>query len=102
MKLAYLGYDKTVLKAHPVLEQYFGVIDSYLVNTDSEAGSLDLLSLPIMANNVCVPMDETLQTVQHKLVLQEIKNEYVYLKKNILLNYKSTNGEFLGTKKEDV
>lgn len=99
MKLAYLGYDKTVLKAHPVLEQYFNVIDSYLVNTDSEAGSLDLLSLPIMANNVCIPMDETLQTIQHKLVLQEIKNEYAYLKKNIFLDYKLTDSEFLGAKK---
>lgn len=102
MKLAYLGYDKTVLKTHPVLEQYFDAIDSYLVNIDSEASSLDLLSLPILANNVCIPMDETLQTVQHKLVLREIRNEYIYLKKNVLLDYKSTNGEFLGTLKKSL
>ena len=87
MKLAYLGYDKTSFKTHNVLECYFDQIDSYLVDANLEANDLFFSKLQLIANNVCIPVDETLRTTQHKLVLKEIKNDYAGLKKSISYNY---------------
>lgn len=99
MKLAYLGYDKTLTKTNAVLGQHFGVIDNYLMNENLEANSLNFFSLPIMADNVCIPTDESLYTVRHKSVLYKIKNEFTLLKKNIFSEYKLTGDEITGTKK---
>ncbi len=99
MKLAYLGFDKTLLKTNTVLSQYFAEIDYYLVNENLEANSLNFFSLPIMANNVCIPTDESLYTNQHKSVLFKIKNEFTLLKKNIFSDYRLTGDEITGTKK---
>lgn len=99
MRLAYLGYDKTSLKTNTVLEQHFEAIDNYLVNDNLEANNLNFFNLPIMANNVCIPIDESLYTVQHKSVLYKIKNEFTMLKKNLFADYRLTGDEITGTRK---
>ena len=99
MRLAYLGYDRTSLKTNTVLEQHFDFIDHYLVNDSLEANNLNFFSLPIMANNVCIPIDESLYTVQHKSVLYKIKNEFTMLKKNLFADYRLTGDEITGTRK---
>ena len=99
MRLAYLGYDKTSLKTNTVLEQHFEIIDNYLVNDSLEANNLNFFSLPIMANNVCIPIDESLYTIQHKSVLYKIKNEFTMLKKNLFADYRLTGDEITGTRK---
>lgn len=101
MKLAYLGYDKTALKPLPVLEQHFSHIDFYLVNSDQVASDLDFLKLPIMAQNVCIPVDEALQTIKHKLVLHDIRNEYNALKQSLFSGFNLSADEFIGTKKSE-
>lgn len=99
MKLAYIGYDKTSLKANTVLEQHFDFIDNYLINENLEANNLNFYSLPIMADNVCIPIDESLYTVRHKSVLYKIKNEFTMLKKNLFADYRLTGDEITGTRK---
>lgn len=98
MKLAYVAFDKTALKTHPALEQYFSAIDTYLVNPQSEASDLDILNLAIMADHVFIPSDVTLQTLQHKLVLQKIKNEYLFLKQNIFSGFSFQGEELIGAR----
>lgn len=105
MKLAYFGYDKTALKVQLVLEQYFTGIDYYLVKSSLDGNSanntshLDLLNIPIMTSNVCIPSDEVLRTTQHKLILHQIKNEYNFFKKNIFTEFAVNNEELTGTKR---
>lgn len=101
MKLAYIGYDKTLLKTNMVLAQHFDRIDSYLIQENLDANHLNFFSLPIMADNVCIPTDESLYTVQHKSVLYKIKNEFTFLKKNLFSDYKLTGDEITGTRKSE-
>ncbi len=101
MKLAYLGYDKTLLRTNTVLAQHYSKIDNYLIHESLEANNLNFFSLPIIADNVCIPTDESLFTVQHKSVLFKIKNEFMVLKKNIFSDYKLTGDEITGTKKSE-
>lgn len=99
MKLAYIGYDRTSLKTNTVLEQHFEFIDNYLIKEDLESNNLNFFSLPIMANNVCIPIDESHYTVRHKSVLFKIKNEFTMLKKNLFADYRLTGDEITGTRK---
>ncbi|MEK6627764.1 MAG: hypothetical protein AABY53_03990 [Bdellovibrionota bacterium] len=94
MKLAYLAYDKTALKALSMLEQYFSTIDIYLIEPELESSELDLLNLSVMALNVLIPHDAARQTMQHKLVLKKIKDEFAFLKKNIFFTDNSSNAVF--------
>lgn len=96
MRLAYIGFDKTVLKTNTVLSQHFLEIDYYVMNENQESNSLNFFSLPIVANNVSIPTDESLYTVQHKSVLYKIKNELALLKKNIFSDYRLTGDEITG------
>lgn len=83
MKLAYLGYDRTVFKTYSVLATCFTHIDSYLCDYDFGASDSDFLDLPIMAENVLIPKDVSIQTAKHKHVLKSIENEYQSFKSNI-------------------
>lgn len=99
MRLAYIGYDRTALKTNTVLEQHFDIIDNYLINDSLESNNLNFFGLPIMADNVCIPIDESLYTAQHKSVLFKIKNEFTMLKKNLFAEYRLTGDEITGTRK---
>ena len=104
MRLAYLAYDKNSLKAHSILKETFSVIDTYLISTEISSfddGHLNLLNLPIMIQNVYIPGNESLQTMQHKLILHKIKNEFNFLKQNIFSKYKLSKEEFSGKSSED-
>lgn len=83
MKLAYIGYDRTVFKTYSVLATCFSHIDSYLVDYDFGASDSDFLDLPVMAENVYIPRDPALHTVKHKSILQNIEAEYNSFKSNI-------------------
>lgn len=99
MKLAYFAYSRASTKAHRVLEQYFDTIDTYLYNTSDEIIDYDLQNLSIMADHVIIPNNIELLTTQHKIVLQKIKNEYQFFKKNILLGYNQSSEDIIGTSK---
>lgn len=104
MRLAYLAYDKNSLKTHSILKETFSVIDTYLISTEISSfddGHLNLLNLPIMTQNVYIPGNESLQTIQHKLILHKIKNEFNFLKQNIFSKYKLSKEEFSGKPSED-
>lgn len=94
MKLAYLAFNKTAEKSHHVLGQYFDTIDTYIISESTDVCDFDLLNLPIMAHHVLVPSQIDLQTNCHKAVLQRLKNEIYYLRKNLFMNY-SLNSEVL-------
>lgn len=83
MKLAYIGYDRTVFKTYSVLATCFSHIDSYLVDYDFGASDSDFLDLPIVAENVYIPRDTSLHTDKHREVLKNIENEYNSFKSNI-------------------
>ena len=89
MKLAYIAMDRTAHKAHGMLERHYSTVDFYLADADSKTLNIDVAELPIMASNVCIPADRTLRTVQHNLVMQELKYEHnvflnsIYTRKNL-------------------
>lgn len=87
MKLAYIAFNKTAEKSHHILGQYFDTIDTYLINEIDELCDFDLLNLPIMTHHVLVPSQIGLQTNCHKNVLQQLKNEIYYLRKNLFLGH---------------
>lgn len=97
MKLAYLAYDQNSNKTHSTLfheMRQLKEIDSYLVHRQDfpiDDVQIDLLSLPIMTQNILIPSDEAMQTQQHKLILKEIMPEYNFLKYNIFSKYKLSN-----------
>jgi hypothetical protein len=79
MKLAYIAMDRTAHKAHGVLERHYSTVDFYLADSNSKTLNIDVAELPIMAGNVCIPVSRSLRTVQHNLVMQEIKSEHTLL-----------------------
>jgi hypothetical protein len=83
MRLAYLGYDKNVIKSYATLAGYFQQIDTYLLNYDNEINNSDIYELPVMAANVYISKEHGFQTEQHKLVLRKINLEHNMLKKSI-------------------
>lgn len=94
MKLAYIAFNKTAEKSHHILGQYFDTIDTYTINENNDLYDFDLLNLPIMTHHVLVPSQIELQTNCHKTVLQRLKNEIYYLRKNLFMGY-SFNSEVL-------
>lgn len=83
MRLAYIAMDRTAHKAHGMLEKHFSTVDFYLADSNSKTLNIDVAELPIMAANVCIPAGQPLRTVQHNLVMQELRPEYNTLLSNI-------------------
>jgi hypothetical protein len=88
MKLAYIAYDRTALKAHFVLEQHFERIDTFLVDSEKPIAQLDFADLPLMAHNTYIQHKNETQTQAHKKVLSRIQDEYSFFKNQIYANEK--------------
>lgn len=83
MKIAYLGFDKTITKASAVLNQYFDSVDYFIYDNSEKTDPPSFEALPIMVENLLLPETEVLFTDEHRLVQKKIKSQYNKYKKAI-------------------
>lgn len=89
MKLAYIAYDLNSLKAHGALSKHFTEIEYFLVETNRAVLKNSFEQIPVMVDQVCIPMDNNLITLAHKRTFNDIKSQYSKFKKEIFSELKS-------------